>query len=194
MFPKTPSLTLYDPLGDLLSAGDGHFTYTFDDAVKLSGHACPTVAGAFLMVIKAVEYLFGDETPQRGGIAIRVHGAREEQVNGPITQVFTLLTGAASENGFHGLAGQFNRYNLLRFQEKGIPRGSFQFERISTGQKVSLTYSANVFPPSPVVGEILPNILGGHASDDERATFRQAWKQRVLDILEDGGVHTVRHV
>ena len=44
MFPDTPSIRLYDPLGDLLGAGDGHFTYTFDDAVKLAGHACPTVA------------------------------------------------------------------------------------------------------------------------------------------------------
>ncbi len=44
MFPQDITINLYDPLAELLGAGDGRFTYTYDDAVKLSGHACPTVA------------------------------------------------------------------------------------------------------------------------------------------------------
>ena len=61
MFPDTPVLRFYDPLGDMLGAGDGIYQYSFDDAVKLAGHACPTVAGAFVMVKRAVELLYGDE-------------------------------------------------------------------------------------------------------------------------------------
>jgi hypothetical protein len=58
LFPLEPAITLYDPLGELLGAGEGVFTYTFDDAVKLSGHACPTVAGAFLLVKVALDRLY----------------------------------------------------------------------------------------------------------------------------------------
>ena len=114
-FPATPSITLFDPLARFLGVGDGQLHYTFEDAVKLSGHACPTVVGAFLMSIHALKALYGEETPLRGGVRISMPGAVDQGVNGPISQVFTLLTGAAAENGFHGLAGQFQRDGLLQF-------------------------------------------------------------------------------
>lgn len=102
MFPESPRLRLYDPLGDMLGAGDGIFEYTFDDVVKLSGHACPTVAGAFLVTKRAIRTLFDHDIPQRGDMQVTVNGAQDKGSNGPFSQVLTLLTGAASENGFQG--------------------------------------------------------------------------------------------
>jgi hypothetical protein len=54
LFDAGPCLTVHDPLAELLGAGDGTWTYTFDDAVRLAGHACPTVAGAYVTAVQAV--------------------------------------------------------------------------------------------------------------------------------------------
>ena len=194
MFPKTPSITLYDPLGDLLGAGDGHFTYIFEDAVKVAGHACPTVACSFLLAKTALERLFPGETPQRGDVRITVPGAIDQGVNGPISQILTLLTGAAGDNGFHGLGGQFVRHALLNFMEVQVDRAPFIFERISTQKTVRLVFSAEAFPPAPILSELMHLMLSGHASDEQKAEFKQAWRQRVLSILADEGKQTVKEV
>lgn len=194
MFPDTPSITLYDPLGDVLGAADGRFTYTFSDAVKLAGHACPTVVGAFLLAKSALERLFPDEIPQRGDVRVTLSGAVDQGVNGPISQVLTLLTGAASDNGFHGLGGQFVRRDLLRFQTTAPSHPAPLFERLSNRASVRLLYSADAFPPSPRVGELMPLVLSGHASAAQRAAFQEGWRQRVLAILADGGARTIQQV
>ncbi len=192
MFPETPSIRLYDPLGDLLGAGDGILTYIYDDVAKLSGHACPTVAGGFLLVKRALEELWGDEMPQRGDIRVTVYGAQDEGTNGPISQVFTQLTGAAAGNGFHGLGGQFARDGLLQFQPTGEP--GFRFERISTGKAVTLIYDPSGIPAAPTMGEDLGRILGGFADKNIVTRFRDAWRERVLKILADEGRSTVHRI
>ncbi len=192
MFPKTPAITLYDPLADLLGAGDGHLHYTFDDAVKLSGHACPTVAGAFLLAKRAVELLYEGETPQRGDIQVEMPGPVDAGVNGPISQVFTLLTGAAAANGFKGLGGQYARNGLLSFQEGG--GGPFVFRSISKGNRVKLVYNPATIPPAAAMGQSMPLVLSGAATPEQRQAFRQAWRQRVLDILADEGRSTIQAV
>jgi len=192
MFPNKPVIRLYDPLGDLLGAGDGVFSYTYDDVVKMSGHACPTVVGGFLLVKRALDELWGDKMPQRGDIRITVYGAQNEGTNGPISQVFTLLTGAAADNGFHGLAGQFGRNGLLQFQPNDpYANNGFCFERVSTGDSVTLIYDPSSISPIPTMGEDLGNILGGEACEATVKRFRNAWRDRVLRILDDGGKSTV---
>ncbi|MBF0109999.1 MAG: hypothetical protein HQL76_12565 [Magnetococcales bacterium] len=191
MFPKTPAIRCHDPLAELLGAGTEPFTYTFDDAVKLAGHACPTVAGAFLLVKKGLDLLYPDTLPQRGDIAITVPGRVDEGVTGPITQIFTLVTGAAAANGFKGLGSQFKRMDLLRFQPPATPLNPYIFERCSTGRQVRLIYSPQAFPPAPRMESLLPLILGQRASPEQRMEFGQLWRQRVLDILADGGARTI---
>ena len=57
-FNQAPKITLRDPLAQFLGATpDGLLTYAYEDAVKLCGHSCPTVAGAYLMVLKGVQAL-----------------------------------------------------------------------------------------------------------------------------------------
>ena len=68
-FADIPPITLRDPLAELLGAAEnGLIEYHFADAVKLAGHSCPTVAGAWLMTVRALRALYGDETPVRGNI------------------------------------------------------------------------------------------------------------------------------
>lgn len=190
-FPETPSLTTCDPLAEFLGAGDGCFTYTFADVVKLSGHACPTVAGAFLLVVRAAAILWPEGNPERGGWRITIHGGEEEGVNGPIGQVFTLLTGAAAANGFRGLGPRFGRKGLLAFAPTATGfRGGFTFQRLATGQAVTLTYAPEVIPPAPGMDD-LPRLLAGDPDPVARERFRTAWRNRVLAILADAGRSTI---
>lgn len=192
MFPAQPAIILFDPLAELLGAGDGKFTYIFDDAVKLSGHACPTVAGAFLLVKVALEHLYPDGLPQRGDITVELDGDQEEGVNGPLSQVYTLITGAAAAQGFQGLAGRHERKNLLRFNVDGA--AMVTFGRRDTGKKVTLSYSPSAIPPAPEMGANMGQILSGNTDPQIKSQFTAAWRQRVLDILADGGKSTVRVV
>ncbi|MBF0417601.1 MAG: hypothetical protein HQL86_05060 [Magnetococcales bacterium] len=193
-FPDTPSITLRDPLAELLGSGEEPFVYTFNDAVKLAGHACPTVAGAFLMIRRALELLYPETIPIRGDILITVPNRIEEGVTGPITQIFTLVSGAAGLNGFKGLSGQFNRMNLMRFQEGLGGAAPFVFETISTGRKVALVYSPASIPADPRMGEIMPLVLSHRAMPELRTEFGQLWRQRVEAILADEGASTVTQV
>ena len=195
MFPDTPRLRFHDPLGEMLGAGDGIYEYTFDDAVKMAGHACPTVAGAFLVVIKAVELLYGDDLPQRGDLRVTVHGALNDGANGPFSQVLTLLTGAAGENGFQGLAGKQVRKGLLTFDTAGKSESvGYTFERLSNGEKVTLVYDPSAIAPTPGMGADMQAVLSGKADEITRKRFRDAWRERVVRILQDGGDSTVSRV
>ena len=42
------SIAMHDPLAEFLGAAEGgRLDYSYADAVKLTGHSCPTVAGAY---------------------------------------------------------------------------------------------------------------------------------------------------
>ncbi|SCZ67709.1 hypothetical protein [Thiohalomonas denitrificans] len=192
LFPDSTTLELFDPLAQLLGAGDGVFTYTFDDAIKLAGHACPTVAGAFVMAQQAMARLYPQERPLRGGIRIRFAAPPDQGANGPFTQVLTLLTGAAAENGFAGLGGQHVRKGLLSF-EADAERGpvTATFERNDTGEQVTLQYDASPIPADPHMMRDLQQVLSGNADDETIQRFRKAWADRVSRILQDGGQSTI---
>lgn len=95
-FAEAPTISLHDPLAQFLGAAKGGLvTYCYADAVKLAGHSCPTVAGAYLMVRRGLQHLYGNEIPERGGIEAYLHGPRDQGTTGVIASVVTLLTGAA---------------------------------------------------------------------------------------------------
>ena len=115
-FAAVKPLIVYDPLAKLLGAPeDGVITYEFADVVKLAGHACPTVAGAWLLTVRGLQALYGEELPQRGQIAVNLPDHENCGVSGVIASVAGMLTGAAGEGGFKGLGGQHVRRGLLRF-------------------------------------------------------------------------------
>ncbi|MBF0283187.1 MAG: hypothetical protein HQL51_01880 [Magnetococcales bacterium] len=194
LFAPQPALTVQDPLARLLGAGEGILTYTFDDAVKVAGHACPTVAGAFLLAIRGMERLYPATAgllPQRGAVRVTAPGPVQAGVNGPISQILTLITGAAAENGFGGLGGLHVRRGLMRFENRE-PQGSVTLERVDGGGRVTLLYSAAAIPPDPAMGQAMPGAMAG--DPDDAARFAALWRARVEAILADGGANTLREI
>ncbi|HSC00930.1 MAG TPA: hypothetical protein VLE45_13505, partial [Burkholderiaceae bacterium] len=109
-FDAVPAIVVVDPLAEMLGAADrGVIEYRYVDAVKLAGHSCPTVAGAWLTTRAALMRLYPGETPRRGEIRVELRQAIDEGVAGVIASVAGLVTGAANEGGFKGLAGRFAR-------------------------------------------------------------------------------------
>lgn len=187
-----PSIELADPLAEALGwlrPGE-RFRYTFEDAVKLSGHACPTVAGAFLMTIAALGALYPGEVPVRGQIEATVGGTPDDGSAGPISQVIGLVTGAAPATGFGGLMGRWRRKNLLHFDPSLA--GRVRFRRADTRAAVEVSYDPSPVPPAPEMSLYLAAVVSGHATQHERARFGELWQARVAEILSSGRERVVR--
>jgi hypothetical protein len=166
-FDAVPAIVTVDPLAEVLGAAErGVIEYRYVDAVKLAGHSCPTVAGAWLMTRAALARLYPAETPRRGEIRVELREAIDEGVAGVIAGVAGLVTGAANEGGFKGLAGRFARLGLLRF---GVPMtGEIRFTRLDTGQAVGVSHRTQAAP---------------HASAEARRALADAWQGWVRAIL-----------
>lgn len=185
-YSKAPVLILRDPLAAFLGASEsGLITYRYLDAVKLAGHSCPTVAGAYLMVYRGLEALYGGDIPERGGIEVQMQGARDEGTTGVIAAVATLLTGAASEQGFGGIGmhRRFSRRNLLSFD--GNIDGVLSLRRRDTGSAVEVSYHAGLVPFAPEMAYIMPKAVSGTATADELRLFQEMWQGRTKAILVD---------
>ncbi len=185
-FAQIPSITLHDPLAELLgSTRDGLLEYHFADAVKLAGHSCPTVAGAWLTTARALRALYGDETPQRGQISVALRESIDSGVAGVIGSVAGLITGAAGIGGFKGLGGQHVRRNLLQFGVSGA--GSLRFSRLDTNVAVDCFLRLDFVPADSRIGSLLPAIVHGQASAAEGRLFGELWQERVRRILVEHG-------
>lgn len=182
-FALAPRIALHDPLAELLGASDdGLIEYSYEDAVRLAGHSCPTVAGAWLMTVHALKALYPDRPPQRGDIDVTFADEATNGVTGVIANVVGLLTGATTDTGFKGLAGQHDRRNLMHFQ--GDIPGEIVFTRRDTGDRVAVSYSAQRVPGSPAAMPLLQKILAGQAGATEKQDFAHLWQDRVRRILE----------
>lgn len=181
-FDAAPAITVADPLAEALGAADGGLIeYRYLDAVKLAGHSCPTVAGAWLMTRAALARLYPGETPQRGAIRVELRQALEEGVAGVIAGVAGLVTGAANEGGFKGLAGRFARNGLLRF---GVPmRGEIRFTRLDNTCSVELSHRPQAVPRPAGLSELLRDASAPQASTAARRAFANAWQCWVRSIV-----------
>jgi hypothetical protein len=183
-FDQAPTITVHDGLAEFLGAcDDGLITYRYVDAVKLAGHSCPTVAGAYLMTRRALQLLYPEQTPERGGVQVRFSAPVDEGVAGVIGSVVSLITGAAGLGGFKGIGRNFRRQNLMYY---GCAiEGEVRFERIDNGVGVQLAMNMNRVEPDPRTGELLRKFLAGVATPDEMRDFAALWQQRVKRILLD---------
>lgn len=182
LFAVAPSIELYDPLAAVLgSAPGGVLRYGFADAVQLSGHACPTVAGAYLMTLRGLRQLYPQQTPQRGDVLVRMRQAAADGTAGVIAQIAGLITGAAGEGGFAGLAGQFRRRGLLQFNQDIV--SLMQLVRIDNGEAVNLDFDPSQVSAALDIGELLPQVLAGEAEPEQIERFQSCWRQRLFDIL-----------
>lgn len=183
-FDRLPFIRLRDPLAQFLGVNDdGVLDYRYLDAVRLAGHSCPTVAAAWNMTRLALLALYGDELPERGGIRVAMANAGDEGVTGVIASVVTLLTGAAGEGGFKGIAGQFRRSDLLAYGAD-VPY-ELRFSRLDTGRSVDVACDTSRLPADPRLPELLRHCLGGQADGTARQLFGRLWQERVRCLLED---------
>lgn len=182
-FAQAPVVHTHDALAQLLGAsGDGSIDYTYADAVRLAGHSCPTVAGAYLMGRAALRALYPDGPAERGQIEVSMPAPASEGTTGVIAQVLTLLTGAAADNGFHGIAGRHARNGLLDYAGRH-DEGAITFRRRDTGATVAVELDTSPVPGNPQVRELLGAILQGLASDAQKQAFADGWQERVRRLL-----------
>ena len=181
-----------EPLAETLGAVKGEgatLEYTFVDVVKMAGHACPTVAGAYLSCQKALERLYLDRTPVRGEISITVYGEQDEGVYGVTAQIFSFLTGAAPATGFRGLGHKFKRKDLLRFiPDKIDPQAMcFEFRRLDNGKAVLVKFYPQRIPFSiektKQLANLLEKVIWEAAKENERKEFQELWMEKVRDML-----------
>ena len=196
-FDRAPQLLMRDPLAQFLGATpDGVMAYRYQDAVKLAGHSCPTVAGAYLMVVKGLSALYGSDIPERGGIEVLMRDGRDEGTTGVIANVAMLLTGAAPETGFGGIGphGRFSRRNLLSF-DAGTD-AVLTLRRKDNGKTVAVSLNAGIYPFAPEMRELMPKAVGGTATPEELKRFGELWQARVkaflLDLADDPQFVVVR--
>ncbi|MGQ3683821.1 MAG: FmdE family protein [Candidatus Loosdrechtia sp.] len=190
-FDSVEPVRLKDPLAIVLGAVDKEavLVFTYADAVKLAGHSCPAVAGAYKSTQTALKYLYGNEIPVRGNIKVTFKGDVDYQVNGPISQVVTFITGASGENGFKGFgpAGKYRRQNLMVFDGGQLPDPgaicSILFQREDNGRKVEITYSIEPVPSNVRIDKLMPLVISGKASVEESLEFSNLWQERVKTIL-----------
>ena len=180
---RVPTVTLKDPLAEFLGVlrPGGTFHYGYEDAVKLCGHSCPTVARAYLMTVAALRELYPSETPVRGDIEVTVGGEREDGGSGPMALVVSLITGAAPETGFGGLMGRWGRKDLLHFDAK--LKGSMRFRRKDTGVPFEVTFDSSAAPSPEELPKLITAALAGRASPEEHRQFATLWQGRVERIL-----------
>ena len=182
-FDAAPGIRVRDPLADFLGAAEGGLLdYRYIDAVRLAGHSCPTVAGAWLTARAALRALYGDEPAERGGVAVAMPAPADEGVTGVISQVLTLVTGATSDNGFHGIGGQFVRQGLLDFAE-APSAGAIRFTRRDNGKAVTVELDLSSVPPAPQARMLMGAAMHPDASAEQRTAFGQAWQDRVRRLL-----------
>lgn len=183
-FAQLQPLTLRDPLAEALGAAlDGVMVYHYGDAVRLAGHSCPTVAGAWLMARHGLAALYPEELPERGGIRVALRGAQDAGTTGVVGSVLGLITGAAGEGGFKGLGGRHVRRGLLAY---GVDMpGEVRFTRVDTGASVLLDYHPEKVPPAPEMQPLMARVVDGTAGEEERKTFARLWQDRVRRILVD---------
>ena len=180
-FAQAPVLRLRDGLSELLGATpDGVIEYHYADAVRLAGHSCPTVAGAWLCARAGLQALYGDALPERGALAVCLPEAEDAGVAGVIGQVLTLVTGAAGSGGFKGLGGQHARRGLLRY---GEAVGAMQLRRLDTGHAVEVRLDTSSVPADADQRDLMACVLQGTADSDQRRRFGDAWQARVRRLL-----------
>ena len=183
-FFKAPTITLRDPLAAFLGVSkSGVMTYAYADAVKLAGHSCATVAGAYLMVRNGLSHLYGGEMPERGGVEVYMRDSRDRGTTGVIAAVATLLTGAAPETGFGGIGAhrRFTRRDLLHFDAP--IDGLLALRRCDNGRGVVLDLETAVVPAATEMQILLPRVMAEQADEDEQARFAALWQARVEQML-----------
>jgi len=183
-FNEIETIQLKDSLSTFLGAfEDGVIEFGFLDVVKSAGHSCPTVLGAYLMAKEGLKELYKDELPKRGEIIVEFKENENEGVAGVISSVITQITGATVNLGFKGLAGQFNRKNLMYFDSKIT--SNVRFTRKDNNKSVEVIYDASSIPIDSRISLLMQRCIQNRASKEEIKEFGILWQDRVRNISKN---------
>jgi formylmethanofuran dehydrogenase subunit E len=183
-FDEIEKIKMQDDLAYFLGATkDGVVEFSYIDLVKCAGHSCPTVLGAYLMTLEGLKFLYKNEIPKRGDMKVSFSETAGEGVSGVIANVITNITGATTNTGFKGINGNFNRNNLMFFEED--IDSSVRFTRLDTNETVDVFYNTNKIPANPKMKELMQKNLMNEASKEEQEEFRNLWQERVEHISKN---------
>ncbi len=181
-FDQVEKILLKDELSDFLGVfEDGIMEISYLDIVKSAGHSCPTIAGAYLMTLKGLKALYGKDIPSRGGVSVEFRDPEETEVTGVIANAVENITGATAVRGFKGIGGKFIRHSLMRFH---VPiDSSLRLIRNDNGNSVDVYYTPEKVPGDPRIQQLMPVVLQGKASVEEKKLFGTLWQDRVRNIF-----------
>ena len=196
-FDDVPRLRVHDALAEALGCADGGLLeYSYADAVRLTGHSCPTVAAAYWLTWLSLRALYGDAPPERGGVLVEFREDPRTGSTGVVATVVQMLTGAAGGSGFKGLGGRFSRVGLQRLAPD-LPL-SLRYTRLDSGEAVDASADLSLAPADTALDALLDRCIGGKAEPGDWAALGQRWQRRVkallLDLAHDPGVFVVRRV
>jgi hypothetical protein len=191
---KVPPIMMYEPFYKIFGQTTKPVPYRYEEAVKISGHSCGAIAGAWTIVRKGLEALYPDEIPVRGQIVIYVPGAEDQWHLGVFGEVMTYVTGAAPITGFTGSEfGReddiFMRRNKMIFTEKTTPTEKWEmewiFERTDTKKRVGVIFDVRKIKPSASKARIAmgAKIAKGEATPAEAKDYIEYWNGRVKHIF-----------
>ena len=181
-YSQIAPITLYDPLSDFLGAfAEGELEISYLDCVKLAGHSCPTVAGAYLMAEKGLDALYGDTLPHRGSIKVEMKENENIGVTGVTANILSFILGAGGAGGFTGIQGNFSRNDLLSFGSS--IDAEVRLTRLDTMQSVNLSYDPSQVKADEKMMPLMGKSLKGIASEEEKNLFQTLWQVRVKEIL-----------
>ena len=183
-FKTIEVIKVKDPLSNALGAFEnGEYEFEYLDVVKSAGHSCPTVAGAYIITLKALEALYPNERAVRGDIKVEFQEELEDGVAGVISNVISQITGATDKSGFKGLQGQFSRHSLMHFNAN--IDASARFTRVDSGKSVDVTYNPTAVKPNPEMFKIMQKMQEGSVTSVESKEFGVLWQDRVKRIFEN---------
>ncbi len=188
---------MIDPYFQIFGQSQVAVPYTYENAVKLAGHSCGAVTGAWTITRKALEALYPNgEIPVRGQIAVEAPGAEDEWFVGVFGEVITFVTGAAPKTGFIGAEfgetdAVFVRQNKMVYPEEPTgtlpPKMEWIFTRLDTGKKVGVIFNLAVITPiaTPERQEMGKKMALGEATPEEAADYIEYWNDRAKFVLEN---------
>jgi hypothetical protein len=180
-FEKIETIKLQDDLSNFLGTfEDGYVEFTYLDIVKSAGHSCPTVLGAYLMASEGLKALYKNEIAKRGEIMVEFAQNENEGVAGVIANVITNITGATVNLGFKGIAGDYDRRNLMQFEAP--IKSNVKFTRKDCNDSVDVFYDPSSIPGDPKISMLMQLILQENATSAQQKEFGILWQQRVEAI------------
>jgi len=180
-FDKIEPIVLKDPLGEFIGTSQGGIIeITYVDTVKMAGHSCAVVGGAYLAARQGLKALYRDDLPRRGEIRVQIQKGVTEDNAGVVGSVLANITGATTDFGFGGLpGGRFNRRDLLAYN---APIDTdIRFTRLDTNRQVGVNYH-----PSRAVNPraILMSAIGPNATKKDKETFPERFQDMVKQLFE----------